>query len=69
MPIFTIILSALLIALNFAGISMIVMQANTATTITVLMTGAIAIIQLSIINQKIRQNKKKQRFLITTSWF
>lgn len=67
MPIFTIILSALLVALNIAGISMIVMQANTATTIAVLMTGAIAIIQLSIIVQKIRQNKKKQRFLTTTS--
>lgn len=62
MPIFTTIISALLVALNIAGISMIVMQANTATTITVLMTGAIAIIQLSIIDQKIRQNKRNNAF-------
>jgi hypothetical protein len=31
------------------------------------MIGAIGIIQLSIIDQKIRQSKKKQRFLMTTS--
>jgi hypothetical protein len=67
MPIFTTIISALLVALNIAGTSMIVMQVNIATTITILMIGAIGIIQLSIIDQKIRQSKKKQRFLMTTS--
>jgi hypothetical protein len=67
MPIFTTIISALLVALNIAGTSMIVMQVNIATTITILMIGAIGIIQLSIIDQKICQSKKKQRFLMTTS--
>jgi len=62
MPIFTTIISALLIALNIVGISMIVMQVNTATIITVLMIGAIGIIQLSIIDQKFVKTRRKNAF-------
>lgn len=67
MPIFTNIISALLIVINIAGVSMIMMQVNTTTTITILVVGIVATIQLSIIDQKIRQSKKKKRFLMTTS--
>lgn len=67
MPIFTVMISTLLLALNVAGVTMLLMRVDITIVIAVLITGLALLTSLSIINQKVRRYRKAKRLLIATS--
>lgn len=67
MPIFTVMISTLLLALNVAGATMLLMRVDITIIIAVLIAGLVLLTSLSIINQKVIRYRKAKRLLIATS--